>query len=189
MGSDGGDTIGGTTQSHGGSMSGVRRKDTPAKLPDDRKFVIHQNHLGDISISVEEVEEKTDEKTIEEQEEERDSIRVVETNFDRQPRRSSFRSKERKELTRGASIQFDDAATGVIVIEGTDNDSDREESHTHTSYSEALDTEELSEADMKKLTLGVGMKVRRNSLDKIPGRTRDPLTVRDSLILPQNGVR
>merc|ERR1712180_347298 len=98
-------------------------------------------------------------------------------------------SKERKELTRGASIQFDDAATGVIVIEGTDTDSDREESNTHTSYTEALDTEELSEADMKKLTLGVGMKVRRNSLDKIPGRTRDPLTVRESLILPHNGVR
>merc|ERR1712098_462106 len=140
MGSDGGDTRGGTTPSHRGSMFGVRRKDTPAKLPDDRKFVIHQNHLGDISISVEEVEEKTDEKTKEEQEEERDSIRVVETNFDRQPRRSSFRSKERKELTRGASIQFDDAATGVMVI---DADSDREESQTDTSYSEALDTEEL----------------------------------------------
>ena len=47
----------------------------------------------------EKVEEKEEEVTKKEVKA-TSNLLVVETNFERQPRRSSFRSKERKELTR-----------------------------------------------------------------------------------------
>merc|ERR1712059_238052 len=171
------------------SMSGLRRKDTPApKVVEDKKMIFQSNR-GDISFSIDEVAENMEDRTVKEQEEAEDKIRVVETNFERQPRRSSFRSKERSEITRGASIHFDDAPSGVVMIEpdtATDSteDSDKSDKEGDRTSSESASGDELSEAEMRKLSLGVGMKVRRNSLDRIPTRKIS----RDSLMVPHNGV-
>ena len=71
-----------------------------------------QNNPGLISFSVDEAEEEKEkeEKEKEEVKKEKEkeevkkknsgNILVVETDFERMPRRSSFRSKERRELTR-----------------------------------------------------------------------------------------
>ena len=101
-----------------------------------------QNNSGLISFSVEEaeeekVEEEKVEKEVKAKERTSGNILVVETDFERMPRRSCFRSKERRELTRylkegikntnqslffnsiffprGASIQFDEKPANVIV--------------------------------------------------------------------------
>ena len=67
-----------------------------------------QNNPGLISFSVDEAEEEKVESEKEEKEKEEHEVKkknsgnilVVETDFERMPRRSSFRSKERRELTR-----------------------------------------------------------------------------------------
>ena len=69
-----------------------------------------QNNPGLISFSVDEAEEEKVESEKEEVKKEKEkeevkkknsgNILVVETDFERMPRRSSFRSKERRELTR-----------------------------------------------------------------------------------------
>ena len=94
-----------------------------------------QNNSGLISFSVEEAEEEKVEEEVKAKERTSGNILVVETDFERMPRRSSFRSKERRELTRylkegikntnqsfnsiffprGASIQFDEKPANVIV--------------------------------------------------------------------------
>ena len=73
-------------------------------------MVLLQNNPGLISFSVDEAEEEKVEKEKEEVKKEKEkeevkkknsgNILVVETDFERMPRRSSFRSKERRELTR-----------------------------------------------------------------------------------------
>ena len=59
-----------------------------------------QNHGGLISFSVEEAEEENAEEEVKVKEKTSGNILVVETDFERMSRRSSFRSKERRELTR-----------------------------------------------------------------------------------------
>lgn len=59
-----------------------------------------QNNGGLISFSVEEAEEEKEEEEVKAKEKTSGNILVVETDFERMPRRSSFRSKERRELTR-----------------------------------------------------------------------------------------
>ena len=59
-----------------------------------------QNNGGLISFSVEEAEEEKEEEEVKTKEKTSGNILVVETDFERMPRRSSFRSKERRELTR-----------------------------------------------------------------------------------------
>merc|ERR1719189_3114908 len=100
-------------------MSELRRKDTPAQGGIEKRRLF-QNNSGLISFSVEEaeeekVEEEKVEKEVKAKERTSGNILVVETDFERMPRRSSFRSKERRELTRGASIQFDEKPANVIV--------------------------------------------------------------------------
>merc|ERR1719225_1677108 len=97
-------------------MSELRRKDTPAQGGGVDKRKLFQNNPGLISFSVDEAEEEKVEKEKEEVKKKNSgNILVVETDFERMPRRSSFRSKERRELTRGASIQFDEKPANVIV--------------------------------------------------------------------------
>ena len=115
-----------------------------------------QNNSGLISFSVEEAEEEKVEEEKEKVEKEvkakertSGNILVVETDFERMPRRSSFRSKERRELTRylkesikntnqslffnsiffprGASIQFDEKPANVIVSTNSTTESDDKE--------------------------------------------------------------
>ena len=60
-----------------------------------------QNNGGLISFSVEEAEEEEEKEEVKANKEKTSgNILVVETDFERMPRRSSFRSKERRELTR-----------------------------------------------------------------------------------------
>ena len=63
---------------------------------------MQNNNGGLISFSVDEAEEEGEEKEEVAVTEKKSSgnILVVETDFERMPRRSSFRSKERRELTR-----------------------------------------------------------------------------------------
>ena len=61
---------------------------------------MQNNNGGLISFSVDEAEEEVEEKEVEVKEKSSGNILVVETDFERMPRRSSFRSKERRELTR-----------------------------------------------------------------------------------------
>ena len=49
---------------------------------------------------MDEAEEEEETKEVKEKEKTSGNILVVETDFERMPRRSSFRSKERRELTR-----------------------------------------------------------------------------------------
>ena len=67
-------------------------------------WICFQNNNGGlISFSVDEAEEEVEEKeerVKEKKEKSSGNILVVETDFERMPRRSSFRSKERRELTR-----------------------------------------------------------------------------------------
>merc|ERR1712037_131571 len=128
----------------GPDMSELRRKDTPAEEGEETK----------------EVKEK--EKTS-------GNILVVETDFERMPRRSSFRSKERRELTRGASIQFDEKPANVIVNSGGESDTKEDEEE---SEKESTNSEELNEMARLSLGEGVGLKLRRNSLDRVPLRRK-----------------
>ena len=106
-----------------------------------------QNNSGLISFSVEEAEEEKVEEEVKAKERTSGNILVVETDFERMPRRSSFRSKERRELTRylkegikntnqsfnsiffprGASIQFDEKPANVIVSTNSTTESDDKE--------------------------------------------------------------
>ena len=61
---------------------------------------LQNNNGGLISFSVDEAEEEVEEKEVEVKEKSSGNILVVETDFERMPRRSSFRSKERRGLTR-----------------------------------------------------------------------------------------
>ena len=63
-------------------------------------WVCLQNNAGLISFSVDEAEEEEETKEVKTKEKTSGNILVVETDFERMPRRSSFRSKERRELTR-----------------------------------------------------------------------------------------
>ena len=93
-------------------------------------------------------EEKVEKEKEEVKKKNSGNILVVETDFERMPRRSSFRSKERRELTRfskwnehpcqftqsidhlhlplfrGASIQFDEKPANVIVNSTDASESD-----------------------------------------------------------------
>merc|ERR1711872_901770 len=111
------------------------------------------------------------------------NILVVETDFERMPRRSSFRSKERRELTRGASIQFDEKPANVIVnstdaseSDGKDDDGDEEGEGGTDATSEELN-------DIARLSLGegVGSKLRRNSLDRVPMRRKSSLAGKEGM--------
>merc|ERR1719412_1241563 len=139
-------------------MSELRRKDTPAQGGGVDKRKLFQNNPGLISFSVDEAEEE-EEKVEKEKEEVKKknsgNILVVETDFERMPRRSSFRSKERRELTRGASIQFDEKPANVIVnststTDATGAESDCKEEEEEPEK-ESGNSEELNE--MARLSL------------------------------------
>ena len=109
---------------------------------------------------MEEAEEEKVEEEVKAKERTSGNILVVETDFERMPRRSSFRSKERRELTRylkesikntnqslffnsiffprGASIQFDEKPANVIVNTGGESDTkeDEEEPEKESTNSE-----------------------------------------------------
>merc|ERR1712037_1080440 len=152
----------------GPDMSALRRKDTPAQGGVDKRRLF-QNNAGLISFSVEKVEEEKVEKEVKAKERTSGNILVVETDFERMPRRSSFRSKERRELTRGASIQFDEKPANVIVTTGGESDTKEDEEE---SEKESTNSEELNEMARLSLGEGVGLKLRRNSLDRVPLRRK-----------------
>merc|ERR1712037_948156 len=153
----------------GPDMSELRRKDTPAQGGVDKRRLF-QNNGGLISFSVEEAEEEEEEEEVKANKEKTSgNILVVETDFERMPRRSSFRSKERRELTRGASIQFDEKPANVIVNTGGESDTKEDEEEPEK---ESTNSEELNEMARLSLGEGVGLKLRRNSLDRVPLRRK-----------------
>merc|ERR1712060_53796 len=149
--------------------SELRRKDTPAQGGVEKRRLF-QNNGGLISFSVEEAEEEKVEKEVKAKERTSGNILVVETDFERMPRRSSFRSKERRELTRGASIQFDEKPANVIVSTNSTTESDDKEEEDDER--EVANSEELDEMARLSLSEGVGLKLRRNSLDRVPLRRK-----------------
>merc|ERR1712038_481431 len=103
------------------AMSELRRKDTPAQGGGVDKRKLFQNNPGLISFSVDEAEEEKVEKEKEKEEVKKEkekeevekknsgNILVVETDFERMPRRSSNQLIIYICLFfRGASIQFDE---------------------------------------------------------------------------------
>merc|ERR1712037_73491 len=152
----------------GPDMSELRRKDTPAQGGVDKRRLF-QNNAGLISFSVEEAEEEKVEEEVKAKERTSGNILVVETDFERMPRRSSFRSKERRELTRGASIQFDEKPANVIVNTGGESDSKEDEEEPEK---ESTNSEEVNEMARLSLGEGIGLKLRRNSLDRVPLRRK-----------------
>merc|ERR1712060_980383 len=135
--------------------SELRRKDTPAQGGVEKRRLF-QNNGGLISFSVEEAEEEKEEEEVKTKEKTSGNILVVETDFERMPRRSSFRSKERRELTGGASIQFDEKPANVIVNSADASESDSKEDEDDER--EVANSEELDEMARLSLGEGVGLK-------------------------------
>merc|ERR1711973_1051513 len=157
------------------AMSELRRKDTPAQGGGVDKRKLFQNNPGLISFSVDEAEEEEKEKEEHEVKKKNSgNILVVETDFERMPRRSSFRSKERRELTRGASIQFDEKPANVIVNSTDASESDGKDDDGEEQGEGGTDatSEELNDIARLNLGEGVGSKLRRNSLDRVPMRRK-----------------
>merc|ERR1712004_350479 len=87
------------------------------------------------------------------------------------------KEEEKKELTRGASIQFDEKPANVIVNSTDASESDGKDDDGEEEGEGGADatSEELNDIARLNLGEGVGSKLRRNSLDRVPMRRKSSL--------------
>merc|ERR1711892_1644310 len=134
----------------------TKKNEKTVKNPAEQKMVSNDRGRSGTTVSAEglgETEDTEEDCTLS-----ASRIQIIETNFD-QPRKSSFRAREKLESAATSVTISDDLA--IVDVE-----------HQEEPDSGGVQHIELTEEELVKLNVGLRAKIRHDSLDKTPTKTQ-----------------